>query len=87
MPPQRTKMGPQSTLGIYVGLETPSIIRYLEPLTCDIFTARFADYQFNEVVFPTLGGENKEREREYISWNEPSLLHLDPRTKQCESKV
>ena len=30
-PPQRTKMGPQRRLGIYVGYESPSIIRYLEP--------------------------------------------------------
>ena len=48
-------MGPQRRLGIYVGFETPSIIRYLEPLTGDVFTARFADCQFNEDVFPTLG--------------------------------
>ncbi|BBH04774.1 Disease resistance protein CC-NBS-LRR class family [Prunus dulcis] len=32
-PPQRTKMGPQRRLGIYVGFDSPSIIRYLEPLT------------------------------------------------------
>ena len=30
-PPQRTKMGPQHKLGIYVGFDSPSIIRYLEP--------------------------------------------------------
>ena len=38
-PPQRTKMGPQRRLGIYVGYTSPSIIRYLEPVTGDIFTA------------------------------------------------
>ena len=59
-PPQRIKMGPQQRLGIYVGFETPSIIRYLEPLTGDVFTTRFADCQFNEVVFPTLGKKEKE---------------------------
>ena len=79
-------MGPQRRLKIYVGFETPSIIRYLEPLTSDVFTSRFTDCQFNEVIFPTLGGEKKEGEMD-ISWNEPSLLHLDPRTKQCESEV
>ena len=79
-------MGPQRRLGIYVGFETPSIIRYLEPLTGDVFTTHFAGYQFNEVVFPTLEGENKEGERD-ISWNEPSLLHLDPYIKQCELEV
>ena len=74
-------------MGIYVGFETPSIIRYLEPLTAgDIFTARFADCQFNEVVFPTLGEKEKEEKRD-ISWNEPSLLHLDPYTKQRKLEV
>jgi hypothetical protein len=49
-------MGPQRRLGIYVGFDSPSIIRYLEPLTGDVFTARFADCHFNETVFPPLGG-------------------------------
>ena len=48
-------MGPQR--GIYVGFDSLSIIRYLEPLTGDVFIARFADYHFNESVFPPLGGE------------------------------
>ena len=56
-PPQRTKMGPQRRLGIYVGYDTPSIIRYLEPLTGDLFTARFADFRFDVTNFPQLGGE------------------------------
>ncbi|CAA0822265.1 Unknown protein, partial [Striga hermonthica] len=42
-PPQRTKMGPQRRLRIYVGYESPSIIKYLEPKTGDVFTARFDD--------------------------------------------
>ena len=42
-PPKRTMMGPQRRLGIYVGYDSPSIIKYLEPSTCDLFTARFAD--------------------------------------------
>ncbi|KAJ0523083.1 putative RNA-directed DNA polymerase [Helianthus annuus] len=54
-PPQRTIMGPQRRLGIYIGFNSPSIIKYLEPLTGDMFTARFADCQFNETVFPVLG--------------------------------
>ena len=35
-PPQRTTMGPQPSLGIYVGFESPSIIKYLEPLSGDL---------------------------------------------------
>ncbi|XP_021843504.2 uncharacterized protein [Spinacia oleracea] len=79
-------MGPQRRLGVYVGFESPSIIKYLEPSTGGLFKARFTDCHFNELVFPTLGGENKQPEKE-ISWNELSLSHLDPRTKQCELEV
>ena len=80
-PPHRTKMGPQRRLGIYVGYESPSIIKYLEPSTGDLFTARFVDCHFDEKLYPTLGGETKQL---VISWNELSLSHYDPRTKQCE---
>jgi transposase InsO family protein len=76
-PPQRTKMGPQRRLGIYVGYESPSIIKYLEPLTGDQFTARFADCHFDESDFPILGGETKQLRNE-ISLNELSLGHFDP---------
>jgi len=40
-PPQRTKMGPQRRLRIYVGYETPSIIKYHEPQISDIFFCPF----------------------------------------------
>jgi hypothetical protein len=49
-------MGPHRKIGIYVGYQSPPIIKYLEPLTGDLFTARFADSIFNEEHFPTLGG-------------------------------
>jgi hypothetical protein len=55
-PPQRIKMGPQRRLRIYIGFHSPSIIKYLEPLTGDIFTARFADCQFDKIIFPISGG-------------------------------
>ena len=55
-PTQRTKMGPQRRIGIYVGFDSSSIIKYLEPMTGNVFRARFADCHFNETVFPQLGG-------------------------------
>ena len=70
-------MGPQRRLGIYVGFESPSIIRYLEPLTGNTFTARFVDCHFDEATFLALGGENKNVEKT-IAWNTPSLSHMDP---------
>ena len=56
-PPQRSKLERQCRLGIYVGFNSSSIICYLEPVTGDVFTARFADYHFDENVFPPLGGD------------------------------
>ena len=41
------KWDPQRRLRIYIGLDSPSIIKYLEPLTGDFFTARFADCHFD----------------------------------------
>jgi hypothetical protein len=54
-PPQCTTMGPHRELGIYVGYKSPSIIKYLEPTTGDLFTVRYADCIFNEDHFPALG--------------------------------
>ena len=79
-------MGSQIRLGIYVRFESPSIIRYLEPLTGDMFTARFADCRFDETVFPKLRGENSEIKRE-ILWKNLSLSHLDPYSSNCEQEV
>ncbi|XP_074355978.1 uncharacterized protein LOC141695644 [Apium graveolens] len=86
-PPQRTKMGPQRRIGIYVGFDSPSIIRYLEPLTGDIFTARYVDSHFDESMFPKLGGDNDlHKLNSEISWNALGLNSIDSRTNQCESE-
>jgi hypothetical protein len=52
-------MGPQRRMEIYVGFQSPSILKYLEPLMGDLFTTQFADCIFNEDHFPALGGDNK----------------------------
>jgi hypothetical protein len=36
-PPQGTSMGPHRKLGMYVGFKSPSIIKYIEPMTGDLF--------------------------------------------------
>nr|GEZ15803.1 hypothetical protein [Tanacetum cinerariifolium] len=79
-------MGPQTRLQIYVGYEMISIIRYLEPLTGDVFSTRLAYCHFNEAIFLPLRGEKKNHEKD-VSWSEPSLLYRDPYTKQSETKV
>ncbi|XP_074287961.1 uncharacterized protein LOC141613124 [Silene latifolia] len=81
-------MGPQRRLGIYVGFISPSIIKYLEPMTGDLFTARFADCHFDEHTFPVLGGERKVDQRpKEITWNADSLLYPDPRNGSCKQEV
>jgi hypothetical protein len=52
-------MGPQRRLRIYIDFYSPSIIKYLEPLTGDIFTARFTYCQFDETIFSILGEKRK----------------------------
>ena len=57
-PPQRSKLGHQHRLGIYVDSNSLFIIHYLEPLTGDVFIAYFTDCYFDENDFPSLR-ENK----------------------------
>ncbi|KAM1174630.1 hypothetical protein ACFX19_027732 [Malus domestica] len=56
-PTLHTKMGFHRGMGIYVGYDYLSIIRYLEPLIGDLFIAHFMDCHFYETVFPSLGGD------------------------------
>src|SRR6266540_4980281 len=86
--PQRTSMGPHRKLGIYVGYKSPSIIKYLEPLTGDLFTARHADSIFDEDNIPALGGDNIYQTKcQDIEWNAIGIQSLDPRTKESKLKV
>ena len=50
-------MDPQRKEGIYVGCESPSIIKYLDPPTGNLLRGRFADCFFNEENFPCLVGQ------------------------------
>ena len=82
-------MDPQRRMRIYVSFESPSIIRYLEPLTGDQFQARFVDCHFNETIFSSLRGENvdlQKRNTELI-WKATHFEYLDPKTKLCEQEV
>jgi len=74
------------TFGNICWICSPSIIKYLEPSTSDLFTVRFVDSHFDESDFPTLGGERKKLEKD-IGWIELSLSHLDSRIEECELEV
>ena len=62
------KDGSSNEVRIYVGYESPSIIKYLKLWTRDLFTIRFVDCHFDESIFLTLREENKQLEKD-ISWN------------------
>ena len=86
-PTHRTKLGPQHRLGIYVSFHSSSIIKYIESLTGEVFTAHFTNCHFDENVFPPLGRGNPiPKEGRKITRNESSLSHLDPPTKHLNKK-
>ena len=67
------------------GFQSPSIIKYLEPLTRDLFTARYAVCIFNENHFPVLGGDYKyQSECQEINWDAQGISSSDPRTQETE---
>jgi hypothetical protein len=71
-----------------VGFQSPSILKYLELLTCDLFTIRFADCIFIEDYFLTLERGNKFiTDGREINWDDKSILSSDPRTKKIEFQV
>ena len=81
-------MGPQRRSRIYIGFDSPSIIKYLEPLTGDVFRARFVDCHFDEVNFPSLGEDKLPKEEQCeIIWNASSMSHLDLCIAQCDKEV
>jgi hypothetical protein len=81
-------MGRQRKLGIYVGYQSPSIIKYVEPLTNDLFTTWFAYYIFNEDHSLALGGDNKfiDDGREIV-WDDKTILSFNPSTKETDLQV
>jgi hypothetical protein len=56
-PLQRTTMGPHRKMGIYMRYHCPSIIKYLDPMTRDLFMVRYTNCIFNEYHFLALEGE------------------------------
>ena len=71
-----------------MGYKSPSIIKYLEPLTGDLFTARHADCIFDEDNIPALGGDNMYQTKyQDIEWNTSGIQSLDPRIKESELEV
>ena len=68
-------MDPQRRIEIYIGFDSLSIIRFLEPLTDDVFKARFEACHFDENIFPSLRKEKLVPETwQEITWKTWSYL-------------
>ena len=71
-----------------MGYISPSIIKYLEPLTGDLYTARYADCIFDKDNILALGGDNMYQIKcQDTEWNASNIQSLDPRTKESELEV
>ena len=68
------------------GYKSPSIIKYLEPLTGDF--ARHNDCIFDEDNFLALRGDNMyQNECQEINWNASGIQSYDPRTIETEREI
>ncbi|KAL3675653.1 hypothetical protein R1sor_025601 [Riccia sorocarpa] len=83
-PPQRTKMGPQRQMGIYVGAVSRSIIKYLNELG-QLFTARFDDCRFDEGTFPLVKGASSELLQIYPDW--PGNVPVPPTSSTTREEL
>jgi hypothetical protein len=81
-------MGPHKKVGIYVGFQSLSIIKYLEPLTTNLFTTRYTDSIFDEEHFLALGRDFKyQKDCQEIDWDAKGIPASDPRTTESELQV
>jgi hypothetical protein len=81
--PSKTALGAQRTLGIYVGFQSKSKLRYLVPDTGHSFEARFEDCVFDETIYPTMGtgnssSENVQRESKELEKQKEALFTGEP---------
>ena len=79
-------MGPHREEGIYVGFDSPSIIRYLVPTTGILLKARFVNCRFIEHVFPKVFKSDPNQNLEF-SAPETLMMNPDPPTSLLDTKV
>jgi hypothetical protein len=82
--PKRIRMGPQHRKGIYIGYDSPSNIRFMEPATGDVFKARFQDSHFFEDICL---GLDTTVESKPLQWQSQDLFWNDLRNKLADIEV
>jgi hypothetical protein len=81
-------MGPLRRMEIYVRFQSPPILKYLEPLTGNLFMTQFTDCIFNDDYFTVLGGDNKFiNDGREIDWDDKSIISSYPCTNETELQV
>ena len=73
--PLKHKMGRYRQEGVYVGFDSPSIIRYLDPTTRNLYKARFANCRFIETNFPPLPSQSKPTQ---LNFGAPETQTMNP---------
>ena len=88
--PKLKTMEPQRVKGIYLGFDSPSIVRYKLPHREDIYKARFQNCKFIETRFPGAHNPTKPRNpKDKLNFRalETLTLNPDPRTALTDTEV
>ena len=81
--PRKMIIGHHRQEGIYVGFDSPSIIRYIDPATGNLFKARFANCKFIEYIFPKVRQPNPNSPLNFVA-PETFTMNHDPPTSLRE---
>ena len=73
--PKKQKLGPHRQEGIYVGFDSASIIRYIDPSNGALLKARFANCRFIETSFPALPNPPNQPP---LNFSAPETLTMNP---------
>ena len=84
--PKQKTLAPHRIRAIYLGYDSPSIIRYKLPKSDDIYKARFQNCKFIETKFP---GTPNLATSKALNFKDLETLTLnpDPRTALAETEV
>jgi transposase InsO family protein len=86
--PKRTTISKHREGGVYLGFDSPSIIRYLILATGVMHKARFQKCTFDENSFPATSSENNKPSLSLDFWApETFTMNPDPRTSLADSEV
>jgi transposase InsO family protein len=84
--PKRTTISKHRIEGVYVGFDSPSIIRYLTASTGTMHKARFQNSKFDENKFPSITSTKPSLPLEFWAL-ETLTLNPDPRTALADTEV